>query len=193
MLKSKMPDSVLMVDTPVHLARRFHILRELKSIISWPPGAPRRRRELPAIAGYLIPLPRDWFEVWGLSGCVGLCQFGYVFTMALTRRAVEHVLIQMSFGIPPRRPPLRATVGENMGLLLTGQHRKEGIRFLSLSLDLIAVREYYFDEARSSGLDLFWQIVVTPIRNFFGASFSRLVGDSHNVICVNEFVRCNID
>jgi hypothetical protein len=100
-----MPDSVLMVDAPVYLARRFHILRELKSIISWPPGAPRRRRELPAIAEYSIPLQRDWFEVWGLSGCVGLCQFGYAFTIALTRRAVEHVLIPSNvIGIPPRRP-----------------------------------------------------------------------------------------
>ena len=50
MLKSKMSDGVLMVDVPGYLAQRFHIRRELKSIISCPPGAPRRRRELPAIA-----------------------------------------------------------------------------------------------------------------------------------------------
>jgi hypothetical protein len=80
-----------------------------------------------------------------------------------------------------------------MSLLLTGQYCKKGIGFLSLSLDLIAVREYYFDEARSSGLNLFWQIVVTPIGYFFGAGFGRLVGDNDNVICVNEFVRFNID
>ena len=33
-------------------------------------------------------------------------------------------------------------VGEDMSLLLTGQYCKKGIGFLSLSLDLIAVREY---------------------------------------------------
>jgi hypothetical protein len=40
------------------------------------------------------------------------------------------------------------TMGEHMSLLLTaGQYRKKDIRFLSLSLDPIAVREYYLDEA----------------------------------------------
>jgi hypothetical protein len=38
MLKRKMSDSVLMVDAPVYLARRFHILRELKGIVSGPQG-----------------------------------------------------------------------------------------------------------------------------------------------------------
>jgi hypothetical protein len=42
---------------------------------------------------YLIPLPRDWWRYGDYPDRVGLCQFGYAFTMALTRRAVEHVLI----------------------------------------------------------------------------------------------------
>jgi hypothetical protein len=93
MLKSKMSDCVLMVDAPGYLAQRFDLRRELKGIISCPPGAPRRPPELPAIAEYLIPLARDWFEVWDYPDCVGSANLATHSPWRSTRRAVEHVLI----------------------------------------------------------------------------------------------------
>ena len=41
----------------------------------------------------LIPLPRDWWRYGDYPDGVGLCQYGSAITWALTRRAVEHILI----------------------------------------------------------------------------------------------------
>ena len=84
-------------DVPDHLAQQFHILDTTERVLSFVAYYFNELCVLRVLCGeHLIPLIAGLWRYGDYPDCVGLCQFGCAFTMALTRRAVEFAAAEFS-------------------------------------------------------------------------------------------------